>query len=153
MYNSVRPVVGHMADLSNDSRIRSLVPDAHRRNFMLEVVDVGGEERWGRLLETTEGPKMPAYVILTQERTIDPTELETYARLAPIAGKGHPVKRLAHHGNITLLEGDPIELAVVLEFPSAAAAQEWYDSPAYQEALVHRKAGADSRVFIIDGVA
>ncbi|GAA0727086.1 uncharacterized protein (DUF1330 family) [Sphingomonas japonica] len=43
--------------------------------------------------------------------------------------------------------------AVIVEFPSIAAAKAAYESPLYQEALKHRLKGAEYRVFIIEGMA
>ena len=39
-----------------------------------------------------------------------------------------------------------------LEFPTVADAQAWYQSPAYQAALPHRKKAADYRVIIVQGM-
>jgi uncharacterized protein (DUF1330 family) len=41
---------------------------------------------------------------------------------------------------------------VIVEFPDTAAAKAWYGSPAYQDAVKHRFAGADYRVFITEGL-
>jgi uncharacterized protein (DUF1330 family) len=41
----------------------------------------------------------------------------------------------------------------MVEFPDMAAAQAWYDSPLYHEALQHRLKRAEYRVFIVDGVS
>ncbi len=65
---------------------------------------------------------------------------------------GHPITPRAFYGDFEMLEGDPIEGAVILEFPSMATARAWYDSPAYQAAVAHRHRGADYRVFIVEGL-
>jgi len=95
---------------------------------------------------------MSAYVVFTRERTIDPAEFEIYAQKAPAAREGHDVTRLAFYGQFEVLEGEPIEGAVIMRFPDMAAAKEWYNSPAYQEALQHRLIGAEYRVLLIAGV-
>ena len=51
-----------------------------------------------------------------------------------------------------MLEGPDAEGVVILQFPSAAEARAWYDSPAYQAALEHRLKGAAYRVMIVEGV-
>ena len=51
-----------------------------------------------------------------------------------------------------MLEGTPIEGAVVAEFPTMEAARAWYQSPAYQEAVRHRHKAGDYRVFLIEGL-
>ncbi len=95
---------------------------------------------------------MVAYVVLIREETTDKAELDTYASLAPAASKGHPITRRAFYGAFEVLEGPSFEGAVILEFPSAAEAKAWYDSPDYQAAMQHRHAGSRSRTFIIEGV-
>jgi uncharacterized protein (DUF1330 family) len=66
--------------------------------------------------------------------------------------EGQPVKILAAYGPYEVLEGPPIEGAVIAEFPTIEAAKAWYFSPAYQEAAQHRTKGASYRGFIVAGV-
>ncbi len=87
---------------------------------------------------------MAAYMIFTRESTAGS---EADATL-----EGHPATVLAHYGDFRMLEGDPIEGAVVIRFPSVAEAKAFYDSPAYQKAAIHRHAGAKYRAFIVEGV-
>lgn len=94
----------------------------------------------------------PAYVILIRDRMIDATEFATYGQKAREARAGHAVTPVAYYGRHEVLEGPPVEGAVILQFPSFAEAQAWYHSPAYQEALQHRLAGAEYRVMIVEGV-
>jgi uncharacterized protein (DUF1330 family) len=42
--------------------------------------------------------------------------------------------------------------AVLLEFPTMAAAKAWYDGPAYREARELRFKGADYRVVFFEGL-
>ena len=95
---------------------------------------------------------MSAYVVFTREHTTDEAELKLYARKAPAARQGRNLTPLAFYGQLEVLEGGPIEGAVILQCPDIAAAREWYSSPAYQEALQHRLKGAVYRVFLIDGI-
>lgn len=94
---------------------------------------------------------MAAYVVLTREETTSQAELETYAREAPAAAEGHRISFLALHGKQEILEGTPIEGAVILQFPTFEEAKQWYESPAYQRAAAHRLRGAKYRVFIVEG--
>ena len=56
-------------------------------------------------------------------------------------------------GAFTTLEGDmPIDLIIVLEFPSRDAAEAWYQSDAYQAVLPARLAAASSQLVIVDAV-
>lgn len=96
---------------------------------------------------------MAAYFVAIREETTDQGELDTYFEMAPKAREGHNIKPLARYGDFRLTEGGPIEGAVILEFPTFAEAEAWYDSPAYQEAVKHRFLGGKYRTFIIEGVS
>ncbi|RAI03571.1 DUF1330 domain-containing protein [Acuticoccus sediminis] len=95
---------------------------------------------------------MTAYVVITREVTTNPDELAVYRQKAPVAREGHALTPVAFYGALQVLEGSPIEGAVILSFPTVEEARAWYDSPAYQEALAHRQAGCESRAFIVEGV-
>ena len=95
---------------------------------------------------------MSAYVILIRDQTTDARELAIYRDKAPAAAAGHNLKRRVAYGAFETLEGPEPEGLVVLEFPTVAEAKAWYGSPAYQEALAHRKAGSISRTFVVEGV-
>ncbi|MGI4862823.1 MAG: DUF1330 domain-containing protein [Janthinobacterium lividum] len=88
-----------------------------------------------------------------RDRITDPEEFEKYEESAPAASVGHPVTPLAFYGAVETLEGERVDGAVILEFPSVADAKASYDSPLYQGALKHRLKGAEYRVFIIEGIA
>ena len=96
---------------------------------------------------------MTAYIVFTREQTVDPAELATYGEMVPAARAGHNFSALVRYGDFEVLEGDPIEGAVILAFPTFAEAKAWYGSPAYQAAAQHRFAGARYRAFIVEGVA
>lgn len=95
---------------------------------------------------------MTAFIVFTREHTNDPAELKIYGEQASAAAEGHALTPLALYGKHDVLEGPPIEGAVILSFPTAAQARAWYDSPAYQAARQHRLKGAQYRVFIVEGV-
>ncbi|OAT77545.1 hypothetical protein A9B99_21090 [Mangrovibacter phragmitis] len=95
---------------------------------------------------------MSAYVIFVRKTTHDEQEMQTYAKLAGEARGDHPITPLAFYGDITTLEGDDAEGAVILSFPDIEAAKAWYYSDAYQEAKKHRNLGADYQVLLIQGV-
>jgi uncharacterized protein (DUF1330 family) len=69
------------------------------------------------------------------------------ATLAPFDGRF-----IVHGGKAEMLEGTDPGALIVIEFPDRPRAQEWYDSPAYQEILPLRTENSTSTVFIIDGV-
>jgi len=94
---------------------------------------------------------MSAYLIFTRERTIDQAEMDIYSSLAPATAASHPIDVLANYGRFEVLEGDPIEGSFVMRFPTYAAAKTFYNSHDYQAVAVHRHAGSDYRVFIVEG--
>ena len=95
---------------------------------------------------------MPVYAIFIKNKTIDADELKTYSQKAGAARGDHQLSALAYYGPLEVLEGDPAEGVVLLQFPDMAAAKAWYDSPAYQEAKQHRLKGADYRVILAQGL-
>lgn len=96
---------------------------------------------------------MPAYVVITKTRTRNPTELELYAKQAPVFLAGHPAKFLARFGRCEVKEGAAVEGVAIIEFPTFAEAKAWYESPAYQEASQHRFRGGDYDIVIVEGMS
>ena len=94
---------------------------------------------------------MSAYMVFTKEKTNDPKELKTYAEKIWPTFDGHDVKVLVGYGRHEVLEGEPVEGVVILEFPSFEAAKAWYDSPAYKAIVNHRFKGAIYRGFVASG--
>jgi uncharacterized protein (DUF1330 family) len=95
---------------------------------------------------------MPAYVVITKTRTRNPSELELYAKQAPVFLAGHPATFLARFGRCEVKEGAAVEGVAIIEFPTFAEAKAWYESPAYQEASQHRFRGGDYDIVIVEGV-
>jgi uncharacterized protein (DUF1330 family) len=93
---------------------------------------------------------MPAYFIAIRESIHDPEEMKLYREKAREHVAGLQVR--AAYGKVRLLEGEPLEGTVIIEFPTFEAAEAWYDSPGYQQAAVHRMRGAKYRTFITDGL-
>ena len=96
---------------------------------------------------------MTAYVIYVRESVHDQARVDAYREAAPGARVGHDMKRLAFYGALDMLEGEPVDGAVILEFPSLEAARAWYNSATYQAAAEHRRAGARGRMFIVEGLS
>jgi uncharacterized protein (DUF1330 family) len=94
---------------------------------------------------------MGAYFVMIREKTTDAGTLAEYGPRASLAAQGHPLKPLAIYGVLDQLEGEPIEGAVIIQFPDMAAARAWYDGPAYQAAAKFRQAGSVSKAFFIEG--
>ena len=95
---------------------------------------------------------MVAYVVFVRDRVNDPAEMAAYAAETGGARIGHALTARAFYGTVRTLEGPAVDGAVILEFPTFAEAQAWYDSPLYQAARQHRLRGADYRAFIVEGV-
>ena len=95
---------------------------------------------------------MRAFMIF-QENLHDREKFEAYRKvvmptLAPFSGKF-----VVRGGQATIIEGDwPFERTVILEFPSRADAEGWYNSPAYQAILPLRLASMTCNAIIVDGV-
>lgn len=94
---------------------------------------------------------MTAFVVFTRESTQDQAELDRYSEAVKATFDGHDVQFLAAYGSLEMLEGPPVEGAVILQFPSLDDAKRWYFGPAYQEAVQHRFKGASYRAFIVEG--
>lgn len=95
---------------------------------------------------------MSAYVI-ANVTVKDPVRYEDYRRLVGPTIEKYGGRFIARGGSIEVLEGDwqPTRL-VVVEFPSAAAAREWWNSPAYSEAKRIRQATSEGTLLILEGV-
>ena len=96
---------------------------------------------------------MTAYAVFVREETSNPAELAMYSQKVAQSLEGHKMTPLAAYGAFELLEGPPMEGAVILQFATMDEARAWYHSPAYQEVCQHRFAGAKYRAFLIEGVA
>ncbi len=96
---------------------------------------------------------MPAYVIADIEVS-DPAKYESYRALSPGAIAAYGGRFLSRGGNMQVLEGtwSPSRV-VIVEFPTAAQAQKFYDSPEYRAARQAR-AGATNRfnMIVVEGV-
>jgi uncharacterized protein (DUF1330 family) len=102
---------------------------------------------------------MAGYFVYVCQKVIDRKELETYwAKIVPTL-EGYGANSLAAYTHFEQLEGDEVDGAAVIEFPSFDKAKEWYESPAYRAIRHHRMNGAklyrsfDGRRSITTGVA
>jgi uncharacterized protein (DUF1330 family) len=100
---------------------------------------------------------MAAYLIFTREGPVrDEAEMAQYAAKNAAAGPtyaaSYGIRPLAFYGALEAIEGDAPDGVVLLEFPDAAKARAWYDSPEYQDALQHRLKAATYRCTLVEGV-
>jgi uncharacterized protein (DUF1330 family) len=95
---------------------------------------------------------MSAYVIV-EVSIHDHREYEEYKKLTPAAVAAFNGKFVVRGGETITLEGDwKPERIVVLEFPSAEKANEWWHSELYTEAKLIRQRAAKTKMIIVRGV-
>jgi uncharacterized protein (DUF1330 family) len=94
---------------------------------------------------------MSAYAIVRIIDITDPATFETYkAKAGPTIG-AHDGKVIVGGGRKATLEGDDDINVVIIEFPSYEAAEAWYNSPEYAEAMSHRVGAASAQVVLAEG--
>jgi len=83
----------------------------------------------------------------------DPVRYEDYKTLVPPSIAAFGGRFVARGGKADVLEGDwnPKRL-VILEFPNAERARQWYDSPEYAAAKALRQATSTGSLVLIEGV-
>lgn len=97
---------------------------------------------------------MPAYLIVTREEPLqDEDAYAEYQRRTRQMTNKHPLTPRVIYGDITNLEGPEPDGVIMLEFPTVADAEAWYQDPQYQAALPHRLKSAKFRAFIVAGLA
>ena len=94
---------------------------------------------------------MTAYLVFQRDSTQDQEALDRYAERADDTFAGHDVQALVDYGTFEVLEGPPIEGVVVLAFPDASAARDWYHGEQYQEVARDRFRGATYRAVLVEG--
>jgi uncharacterized protein (DUF1330 family) len=95
---------------------------------------------------------MAAYLIAEISVT-DPELYEEYKKLTPAAAAAFDGKFLVRGGSMITLEGDwNPDRIVILEFPSAERAREFWNSEMYARARSIRQKAAKTKMIIIEGV-
>jgi uncharacterized protein (DUF1330 family) len=95
---------------------------------------------------------MPAFVIY-QGEILDPDRYEEYKVKGAASILDAGGRYIVRGGDFEVLEGDaPAGRTVVLEFPTRAAAVEWYHGEQYREARALREGAARAHMYVIDGV-
>jgi uncharacterized protein (DUF1330 family) len=83
----------------------------------------------------------------------DPVRYEEYKRLAGPTLAPFGGRFIVRGGPVEHLEGSrPTGRLVVLEFPSARHAREWWDSPAYAPAKAVRLETATTEMILVEGL-
>jgi uncharacterized protein (DUF1330 family) len=94
------------------------------------------------------------YIIFTREEPIqDEAAMQAYRDINASGPRTEGLEALVIYGEITGLEGETPDGAVVLKFPDRATALKWYNSPKYQEAIKHRTRAAKYRAFMVEGLS
>ena len=94
---------------------------------------------------------MSAYVVV-QESVRDETMFDAYRKEVLSTIAAHGGRFIVRGGALTVLEGEwPMPRLVILEFPTRAAAEAWYRSPAYQKILPLRLKSSTGNLVIVDG--
>jgi uncharacterized protein (DUF1330 family) len=95
---------------------------------------------------------MPAYVLFIREAAIhNQSEMDIYRGMNREKPPDPKLTALVVYGAIEALEGTAPDGLVMLQFPTLEDAKTWYNSPAYQAAIPHRRKAADYRAFIVQG--
>ncbi|MDQ3918705.1 MAG: DUF1330 domain-containing protein [Acidobacteriota bacterium] len=95
---------------------------------------------------------MPAYVVVEIE-VQDAERYEDYKRMVPPTLAAYGGRFVVRGGRAETLEGDwSPKRMVILEFPSAERAKEWWGSSEYAEAKALRQATARTRMIVVEGV-
>ena len=94
---------------------------------------------------------MNAFVIVDIQ-VQDPARYEEYKRQAAASVTAFGGRYLVRGGAVTRLEGDwTPNRFVILEFPSAARAKEWWGSELYRPIKAIRHATAKSQMILVEG--
>ncbi|MGN6570040.1 MAG: DUF1330 domain-containing protein [Pseudolabrys sp.] len=95
---------------------------------------------------------MPVYVI-ADIKIADNAWIPDYAAAVHDIVHRHGGRYLSRSGNITTLEGRPLDtdLIALIEFPSADAVKAFATDPLYAPFAAARRMGSDSRLQVIDG--
>lgn len=95
---------------------------------------------------------MPVYLIADIKVT-DDAWVPDYATSVHALVHKHGGRYLARSGNVTALEGEPLDadILALIEFPSAKAVRAFAADPAYAPFAAARRAGSASRLNVVDG--
>ena len=95
---------------------------------------------------------MPTALWIAHVTVTDPVAYAEYAKRATVAIAAHGGIFLARGGRYVQLEGQDRPRNVVARFPSFEKAVECYNSPAYQEALIHAKGASTRDLMVVEEI-
>lgn len=94
---------------------------------------------------------MSAYVMFLVDEIVSPERLREYQQKARPTVEHAGGRIVVAYGRQRIVEGEPLQGVVMVEFPTYEAAEKWYDSRSYQEAAALRREGVRCRVVIVEG--
>ena len=96
---------------------------------------------------------MAAYFVVEIVEVTDPEKMDAYRARAPATVAHYGGRPLVRRGRPEVVEGDwrPNWLTI-LEFPTLADLQRWYDSEEYQEILPMRTGASRANAVSVEGV-
>lgn len=106
----------------------------------------------GAIICAQEVRTPPGYVV-AEVKVTDLATMQKYGEKVPETLAPFNHHYVVRSSKIQSLEGEPPKGLVVIAFDSAEKAREWYDSPAYQAIKPIRQRAANSRIFIVEGLA
>ena len=96
---------------------------------------------------------MPAYLVATVA-VHDPETYRKYTALTPGLIARHGGKFLTRGNPVTTLEGIPVkDRMVILEFPSQAQCEAFFNDPDYEKAAMFRRQASVAQIVVQEGVA
>jgi len=96
---------------------------------------------------------MAAYIIV-DVKINNPDEYEEYKELTPASIAAYQGSFIVRGGPTETLEGDWIPgRIVILEFPDAERARQWWNSTEYAPAKLIRQGAASTRMILAEGVS
>ncbi|MFF4606063.1 DUF1330 domain-containing protein [Streptomyces sp. NPDC001339] len=97
---------------------------------------------------------MSAYVI-SEVEVLDEELADTYRTLAEASIRRYDGRYIVRGAVPQAVEGTwpSTQRVVVVEFPDADRAKEWYESSEYAEALEVREAALERRLLLVEGVS
>jgi uncharacterized protein (DUF1330 family) len=106
----------------------------------------------GGIIRAQQAKTPPGYVVAEVEVT-DLATMQKYGEKVPETLAPFNHHYVVRSSKIQSLEGEPPKGLVVIAFDSLEKAREWYDSRAYQAIKPIRQRAANSRIFLVEGVA
>jgi uncharacterized protein (DUF1330 family) len=125
------------------------------RKHILALAVIAGIEigvAGATMIHAQEAKVAPAYMIAEVDVT-DPTTFQKYAQSVPATFVPFNGQYLVRAGKTAVLEGEAPKRIVVVAFDSMEKARAWYDSAAYDAIKPIRHSSANTRSFIVEGVA